>query len=205
MSEDEKDGKQKKPFFVLRCLAYIIDGFLVLFLSALLSAPFVNSDQMLELAEESRSIVQKYSQNEMTEQEYLVEASNLEYKMSRSMELISIFIILVSVVYYVVLPIFLNGQTLGKKIFGMKIISTYGDLNANQLIFRTFLADFLLLNIISVLFLMFASRNIYLNCIELFTLAQYTITFASIIMVIVNKEGLAIHDGLVHTKVVKVK
>ncbi len=205
MSEDEKDGKQKKPFFVLRCLAYIIDGFLVLFLSALLSAPFVNSDQMLELAEESRSIVQKYSQNEMTEQEYLVEASNLEYKMARSMELISIFIILVSVVYYVVLPIFLNGQTLGKKIFGMKIISTYGDLNANQLIFRTFLADFLLLNIISVLFLMFASRNIYLNCIELFTLAQYTITFASIIMVIVNKEGLAIHDGLVHTKVVKVK
>jgi uncharacterized RDD family membrane protein YckC len=205
MSEDEKDGKQKKPFFVLRCLAYIIDGFLVLFLSALLSAPFVNSEQMLELAEESRSIVQKYSQNEMTEQEYLVEASNLEYKMSRSMELISIFIILVSVVYYVVLPIFLNGQTLGKKIFGMKIISTYGDLNANQLIFRTFLADFLLLNIISVLFLMFASRNIYLNCIELFTLAQYTITFASIIMVIVNKEGLAIHDGLVHTKVVKVK
>ncbi len=205
MSEDEKDGKQKKPFFVLRCLAYIIDGFLVLFLSALLSAPFVNSDQMLELAEESRSIVQKYSQNEMTEQEYLVEASNLEYKMSRSMELISIFIILVSVVYYVVLPIFLNGQTLGKKIFGMKIISTYGDLNANQLIFRSFLADFLLLNIISVLFLMFASRNIYLNCIELFTLAQYTITFASIIMVIVNKEGLAIHDGLVHTKVVKVK
>ena len=205
MSEDEKDGKQKKPFFVLRCLAYIIDGFLVLFLSALLSAPFVNSEQMLELAEESRSIVQKYSQNEMTEQEYLVEASNLEYKMSRSMELISIFIILVSVVYYVVLPIFLNGQTLGKKIFGMKIISTYGDLNANQLIFRSFLADFLLLNIISVLFLMFASRNIYLNCIELFTLAQYTITFASIIMVIVNKEGLAIHDGLVHTKVVKVK
>ena len=205
MSEDEKDGKQKKPLFVLRCLAYIIDGFLVLFLSALLSAPFVNSDQMLELAEESRSIVQKYSQNEMTEQEYLVEASNLEYKMSRSMELISIFIILVSVVYYVVLPIFLNGQTLGKKIFGMKIISTYGDLNANQLIFRSFLADFLLLNIISVLFLMFASRNIYLNCIELFTLAQYTITFASIIMVIVNKEGLAIHDGLVHTKVVKVK
>ena len=205
MSEDEKDGKQKKPLFVLRCLAYIIDGFLVLFLSALLSAPFVNSDQMLELAEESRSIVQKYSQNEMTEQEYLVEASNLEYKMARSMELISIFIILVSVVYYVVLPIFLNGQTLGKKIFGMKIISTYGDLNANQLIFRSFLADFLLLNIISVLFLMFASRNIYLNCIELFTLAQYTITFASIIMVIVNKEGLAIHDGLVHTKVVKVK
>ena len=105
----------------------------------------------------------------------------------------------------VVLPIFNNGQTLGKKIFGMKIVSTYGDLNANQLIFRSFLADFLLLNIISVMFLMFASRDVYINCIELFTLAQYTITFASIIMVIVNKEGLAIHDGLVHTKVVKVK
>ena len=124
--------------------------------------------------------------------------------MSRSMELTSIFVILVSVLYYVVLPIYNKGQTLGKKLFGMKIVSTYGDLNANQLIFRSFLADFVLLNIITVLFLMFASRSIYLSCIELFTLAQYTITFASIIMVIVNKEGLAIHDGLVHTKVVKV-
>lgn len=205
MSEDEKDGKHKKPLFILRAIAYVIDGFIVLFLSALLSAPFVNTDQMVELADESKAVVQKYTNHEITEQDYLVESSNLQYKMSRSMELISIFTILLSVLYYVVLPIFMNGQTLGKKICGMKIISTYGDLNANQLIFRSFLANFLLLNIITTIFIMFASRNVYLNCIELFTFAQYTVTFASIIMVIVNKEGLAIHDGLVHTKVVRVK
>ena len=63
MSEDEKDGKQKKPFFILRCFAFLIDGMIVLFLSALLSAPFVNSDQMLEVADESKAILQKYSQN----------------------------------------------------------------------------------------------------------------------------------------------
>ena len=208
MSEDEKDGKHKKsdkPNFILRCIAYIIDGLIVFFLSALLSTPFVNVKQMTELRDQSQNIVVKYSQNEMTEEEYLVETSNLSYMMARSMELIGIFGILVSVLYFVVLPIFYKGQTFGKKLMGMKIISEHGDLNANQLIFRSFLANFLLLNILCVLFVMFAPRDLYLNCVGTFIFAQYTITVASIVMVIFGKDGLAIHDGLVHTKVVKVK
>ena len=208
MSEDEKDDKDDKsdkPLFIVRAFAYIFDFFLVLLVSCFIAAPFVNTNTMNSLAQESREMNQKYHNKELTDQEYLVEASNIEYAMAESTELIFIIVIFVGVIYYVVLPIFNNGQTFGKKITKLKIISTVGDLNSNQLIFRSFLANFILLYILYVLFVMFASREVFLGCVELFSFAQYTLTFASIIMVVFGKEGLALHDQLVHTKVIKVK
>lgn len=204
MSEDEKDGKPEKPFFVSRCLAFVIDMFIVLLLSSMIATPFVDANKMLTLREQSVNIVEKYQKNEMTDKEYLVEISNLEYMMARSTELVTIIMILISVLNFVVLPLYNKGQSIGKKLFKLKIVSDTGELNANQLLFRTFIANFLLLNIISILFIMFADRDVYMYVVELFTFAQYIITFGSIIMIAFGKEGLAIHDKLVHTKVVKV-
>ena len=208
MSEDEKDDKSDKsdkPLFISRCIAYVLDAMIVLVLSSMLATPFVNTDKMLSLSESTRELNAKYSENTITDQEYIVEASNLEYQMAQSVEIVFIFVILVSVLYYVVLPIFMNGQTFGKRMFKIKIVSTIGNLNSNQLIFRSFVADYVLLYIIMVLFGMFASRDTFMMCVELFTFIQYTISIASIIMMIIDKEGLTIHDRLVHTKVIKIK
>lgn len=204
MSEDEKDGKPEKPFFVSRCLAFLIDMVIVLFLSSLIATPFVDTSKMVTLREQSMNIVEKYQKNQITDQEYLVEISNLEYMMARSTELVTIIMILISVLDFVVLPLYNKGQTIGKKIFKLKITSDTGELTANQLLFRALIANFLLLNIISILFIMFAGRDVYMNCVGLFNFIQYIITFASIIMIAFGKEGLAVHDKLVHTKVVKV-
>ena len=207
MSEDEKDGKSDKsdkPLLISRFIAYILDVMIVLLLASFLSAPFVDSDKMLSLSEDSRVLNNKYVEKTITDQEYLVEASNLEYQMAKSIELVLIIYILISILYYVVLPIFNNGQTLGKKLLKMKIVSTYEDLNVNQLIFRSFIADFILLDIIMVLFSMFASRDVFLSCVELFVFAQYIVVITSMIMMIFDKEGLAVHDRLVRTKVIKI-
>ena len=204
MAKKEDKKEFEKPFFITRFLAFIIDIFLVLFLSCLVSVPFVNVEKVNTISEESKEIVDKYQKQEITDQEYIVEASNIQYMMAKNMEIVSIFSILFTVLYFVVLPLYNKGQTLGKKLFGLKIVSTSGELSTNQLLFRSFIANFLLLNFISVLFLMFASRDVYTQGVELFTVIQYVVTFVSIIKIIISKDGLAVHDGLVHTKVIKV-
>ncbi len=203
MSEDEKDGKGEKPFFVTRFLAFLLDGFIVLLLASLIAMPFIDSDKLISMSNESKQIVEKYQSKDITDKEYSVEIVNIEYMMARGTVLVSIISILVGLLYYVVLPLYNKGQTLGKKLFGMRIVSTSGNLDSNKLLFRALIADFLLLNIISVLFIMFASREVYFGCVEIFTFIQYLITAISIIMIIVDKKGLAIHDSLVHTKVIK--
>ncbi len=209
MSKDEKDDKSEKsdksdkPMFFSRCVAFIVDIFLVVFVASLFATPFADADEMRTLTTKSQELVEKYTNKTITEKEYVAEASNLQYKMAKSTELVTLFMILISVIYFVVLPLYWGGKTLGKRIMKMKIESTAGELTANQLIFRSFLADFILLNIITVLFIMFASRSVYLSCVEAFSFAQYMITIVSIFTIIISKNGLALHDMLVHTKVVK--
>ena len=59
-------------------------------------------------------------------------------------------------------------------------------------------------SILLVLFVMFASRNVYSICSELFYDAQYAAMIVSIFMIIYSKDGLALHDKLTHTKVIRV-
>lgn len=211
MSEDEKDGKSdksdksKKPLFFMRLFAYIIDTFIVLMVSSLLVVPFVDSKSMTETMNEAIDVMTKYQKSEIDEQEYTVELSNVNYKMARASLLVTIMNIFVSVIFFVVVPLYRKGQTIGKKLMKLKITSIDGELTANQLIFRSFIANAVLLNIISVLFVMFASRSVYSCCVDIFSFTQYIIMLISIVLVIVGKEGLAIHDMLVHTKVVTVK
>lgn len=204
-TEDEKDGKSdksNKPKFFSRFLAYVFDSFIVLLISTLLATPFVNSKDLMNLMEESNTILDKYVQEEISDKEYTVEVSNLKYKMDRSMELVNIMGILIGVLYFVVYPLYHNGQTLGKKITKIRVISREGDLTANQLIFRSFIANSILLKTLSVLFVMFASRSVYNGCVDLFADIQYAITIVSVFMIVYGKEGLAVHDKLTHTKVI---
>lgn len=208
MSEDEKDGKSDKsdkPMFISRFLAYVIDMCIVFLLAALIVTPFMDSKSLNDLSNETIELLEKYQNKEISDQEYTVEYSNLNYKMSRSTELVTIVSILISVISFSVVPLYNNGQSIGKKLMKIKIVSDYGDLTANQLLFRSFIANSILLDSISVLFIMFASRDVYSNCVGLFSFIQHTVMLVSLFMVLWGKEGLAVHDMLVHTKVVKVK
>lgn len=205
--EDEKDGKSEKsikPKFTSRLFAYLLDSILVVFVASLLAFPFIDSKEYDSLIKESGQLLEKVKNKEIDTEEYSVEYMNLEYKMDKSMELVNIMTILVGVIYFVVYPLYHEGQTLGKKFMKIQVVSTKGDLSANQLLFRSFIADFILLRILLVLFVMFASRNVYSICSELFYDAQYAAMIVSIFMIIYSKDGLALHDKLTHTKVIRV-
>ncbi len=204
MSEEFNQKKSDKPLFIARGIAFLFDMFLVMLLSSLIATPFINSNKITSLAQNSREILEKYSNKEVSDQEYMVEISNLEYQISTSMELVSLVGVFISLVYFVILPLYNKGQTLGKKMMKIKIISTFGDLNSNQLIVRCFIANSVLLQLVSVILIMFASRDIYMTFVESFSVAQYLIMIVSMIMVIVDKNGMSLHDGVAHTKVIKV-
>ena len=86
---------------------------------------------------------------------------------------------------------------------GIKIISEDGDLTINQMIFRSFIANSILVNIINVILLIAMNKTGYFYTYGSFELIQYVITIVSLFMVMFSKEGKAIHDRLVHTKVVR--
>jgi len=198
-----KKEEYEKTYFFQRLAAYVIDFMLVTVIASLLSSPFIKTKEVDSLQKNYTEITEKYLNQKIDSREYTAEMINIQYQLSQLNGLVSIITILVSVLYFVVYQLYNNGQTMGKRLLKIKVISTNGDLSMNQLIFRSFIANNILLDIISIMFVIFSSKTIYFYCVGMFSILQYVFIIISFIMIITTKEGLALHDKLVHTRVVK--
>ena len=200
VSNEEDDSK---ALLLQRFFAYLIDMFVIVVITSLFATPFVDAQKSNELSKRSEELVEKYLAEEIDTNEYTAELSNISYDLSKSSGITSIISIFLGVSYYVVFQLYNKGQTLGKKVMKIKVVSTNGELSMNQMIFRSFIANSILLNILSIMFLMMAPRHIYFACVGLFSFIQYVVVIISVFMIKFSKNGLTVHDRLLHTKVIK--
>ncbi len=203
-TEIEKDNKEaEKALFIQRLFAYVIDVFIISFIAGLLASPFINTEQYNKYSNELTEMTQKFVSNEITSEDYLIQSETITYNLSRLNGPIVFITVVLGVLYFIVFQVYNSGKTIGKKIMGIKIISEDGDLTINQMIFRSFIANSILVNIINVILLITMNKTGYFYTYGSFELIQYVITIVSLFMVMFSKEGKAIHDRLVHTKVVR--
>ena len=194
----------KKASLVRRLCAYVIDYLIVVILVSLISTPFVDAKKTDKLQKESTEIIEKYQKGEITPNEYLERYSSVYYSLSRSTGIMTFITIIIYIIYFVVFQLYNKGQTIGKKLMKIKVISLDGDLGMNQMIFRAFISNMILLNIINFALITFSPKNIYTGVSAVLSMIQYIIMFISIILA-TTKEGRTIHDRIVHTRVVSAK
>ena len=200
----KKESANNKAMFLQRLVAYLIDSAIVVFIASLISVPFINNDKVSDLNDKSYELIEKYRSNKISNNEYIAEYMNISYDLAKSEGIVTLISVVAGLIVFSVIPFYKNGQTIGKKLLKIKIVSKTGDLSMNQLIFRAFIANSILLNLISVILIMISSKNSYFYCYGMFTIIQYIVTAISIFMIIVSKDGRAIHDRIVGTKVIKI-
>lgn len=189
--------------FVKRLCAYVVDYLLVVLVISVISMPFTDTKKTEKLEKESTEIIEKYQKGEITPDEYLQRYSSVYYNLSRNTGIVTFITIIVYILYYVVFQLYNKGQTIGKKLMKIKVISIDGELSMNQMIFRSLIVNMLLLNIINFALITFAPKDIYTGVSATLSMIQYLIMFISIILA-TTKEGRTIHDRIAHTRVVKV-
>lgn len=189
--------------FVKRLCAYVIDYLLVVLVISVIAMPFTDTKKTEKLEKESTEIIEKYQKGEITPDEYLQRYSSVYYNLSRNTGIVTFITIIVYILYYVVFQLYNKGQTIGKKLMKIKVISIDGELSMNQMIFRSLIVNMLLLNIINFALITFAPKDIYTGVSATLSMIQYLIMFISIILA-TTKEGRTIHDRIAHTRVVKV-
>ena len=195
--------EKRKALLFQRLVAYIIDVLLITMLVSIVSIPFTNTKSLEKLEKKQQEIMIKYQEGKINSDTYFIEYSDVYYKMSRDTGFTTLITILLEVLYFVVFQLYNGGQTIGKKIMKIRIISDDGDLSMNQMIFRSFIANFILVNLVCFVILLFSSKNTYFVSSVLITCIQYLLVFISFIMVGRKKDGRAIHDKLVHTTVIR--
>ena len=199
--EDNKSND--KALFLQRVLAFLIDSFIVLMVSSLIASPFVDSKKVDNINKQINELNNQIINNDIKNEEYLYRYMDVTYELARSNGFTTIINITICILYFVVFQIYKNGQTLGKKLMKIRVVSKDGDLTMNQMIFRSLICNSILVDILSLFFLIIAKKEVYFYCVGMFSFIYYVISFISIFMIMFGKDGTAVHDKLVHTRVVK--
>ncbi len=188
-----------------RIIAFVIDIVIVSLVVSLISLlpldPY--KDKYKDTYEKYNEVVQKSTEDEKND--YKDEIIELNYEVYKYRTYSSMFSATALILYFGVLPLVMNGQTLGKKIMKLRVVSN----NEKKLNFWKYLIRIVILN------------NIWLSLINVgavyvvsgvkFYYVTYVISMLSsliymlnLIMVMFRKDNRGLHDMVAGTKVILV-
>lgn len=199
-----KEQPQEKALFVQRFFAFVIDVVIVVFVASIIVYPFLDYESIDKLNSQAFEIINDYASQKISLEEYKTEVSVVSYELAQKQGLYSIVTVLLNVLYFVVFQLKNNGQTLGKQLLKIKVKSTTdSELSVNQMIFRSFIINAVLADLICFGLLLFVDKNLYFDIAGVIGSIQGIVIIACIFMVMFRKDRLGIHDMVAHTEVVR--
>ncbi len=197
--------KSKKASFTQRLVAYLIDIILISFIVSLISLPFIDQDSINNLNEDSKNIATKYLAQEIDTKAYLDEFSSLSYQLDRQEGVVILITIFVSIVYFVLYQFYKSGQTIGKKIMKIKVISEEDTLSINTLVIRSVIINSIFYQIVRVALVSFINNSVdYMSIKFALEGIQNLIIIVSALMILYSKNKKGIHDIIAKTSVVNI-
>lgn len=137
---------------------------------------------------------------------YITIAKDYDYQLQKLSTYNTILTIVCTFVYFGIIQYLLKGQTIGKKILGIKIVSSN---NKKLTIFTFFLRSLIInnifLNTINLIFLNYTSRNTYTIANTIIDFLISFIEALTIFLIITRENRQGIHDLCCHTKVISTK
>lgn len=200
-----------------RISAFLIDIFLVTFVSTIFSSisyvnPFIENYKVAY--DEYREIYKSESESVLTNPtiknvvDYSNKISKQIYKIDYSMLFNNIYYLVFSFLYFVLFAYFTNGQTLGKKLFKLRVVRQDGEkVKLSNLMLRTFLSGssiFMGVNIIVViqlLLLLISQNQVYFYAILFSSMISYVIEIIGLVLLF-SKEHRSLDDIIASTKVI---
>lgn len=115
----------------------------------------------------------------------------------------SLITLICTLLYFGVLQYFLKGQTLGKKLFKLRVVSASDKkITIINYLLRSLIVNDVLLNSISIIFLLFASKKIYISVDNIIGVLVSIVEAIIIYLVLTRKDERGLHDLLFNTKVI---
>ena len=192
-----------KPVSYKRILAYLIDILIVICIATILTMFIPVSEEYVNQMNELNEVLEDYSSGDILETEYLEKFNDISYIVNKESVQVSVVSVVLSIIYFVVLAYYMNGQTLGKKITRIKVVSSNSKkLTMNNYLIRSLLVDSILINTISIVTILFLEKSSYLKVYDVISTifgAVYVIIFA---MILFRQDGRGLHDLLANTKVI---
>lgn len=191
----------KKPTFK-RLFAYIIDVIIVSVIASIfIDIPMLNPyvEKYVELSE---NILGIYAGTSSIEN---VDLIKLQYEFIYYSFYSSLIILIVKVLYFIVFQYFNKGQTIGKALLKIRLVSERGKLKFHQVLLTSLIVCNLLTSAVNLFVLRNLNMDTYLTVSNVISYIEIIIAVTIVIMINMRKDGKGLHDLLTKTKVVYVE
>ncbi len=197
-------AKDEKALFVQRFIAFLLDIFILSSIASLISYPFLDTKSIDKLNKNSTEVIEKYNSGKIDMDTYVAEVKGISYQLSKKQGIVSLMTLFLSVLYFIVYQYYNNGQTIGKKLMKIKVVSsTDKEITINSFIFRSLIVNSILVDMISFAIVIFGNETAYFYGVAICGIINYTLLLICGFMVMWNKSGMGLHDKIAHTTVVK--
>ena len=197
-------AKGEKALFVQRFIAFLLDIFILSSIASLISYPFLDAKSIDKLNKNSSEVIEKYTTGEIDMDTYVDEVKGISYQLSQKQGVVSLVTLFLAVLYFIVYQYYNNGQSIGKKLMKIKVVSsTDKEITMNSFIFRSLIVNSILVDMISFAIVIFGNETAYFYGVAICGIIKYTLLLICGFMVMWSKSGLGLHDRIAHTTVVK--
>lgn len=191
--------------FSKRFASFIIDIIIVSCIMSVIAFVFPKNKNIEKLNEEMVSISEDFMDGNIDEEEYLNKTAPLSYRIDKENFLYTTIDVVITILYFVVFQFVRGGQTVGKKLLGIKIVKDDGELQINDMIFRSFIINSVLYSMICLVFLFTLKDMNYIYSVSIFSFIQSILMIVSVLMIVFRKDKRSLHDIITKTKVIEVK
>lgn len=192
--------------FKKRLFACIIDFFVLFLISFIISLIIPVSQNLVNLNNELLSVNNSFLSGSIDINTFLNQYSTISYSMDHEMFLTNLIGALISIIYFVLYPLYNDGQSIGKRLIGIKIVSKNDDsVSSNSLLFRYLLMHGIGTSIISMCMIFILKDFNYVICVSMLSFLQFIVVIVSVFMVIYRHDFRSLPDLISGTKVIEVK
>ena len=192
-----------KISFKRRFLAYIIDLVFIISILMIIYYLIPKSNNYIKYNNELTILNDKYIANDITGYKYLKEYSLINSKLDKELIYESVINLFAIIIYFVVIPIFTDGQTFGKYIMKIKIKNKNNKkLTILSLLIRSVIINGLGYLTISLIILNIIDGYNYFIISTILGIIQVLTLIITIFMILYRKDKLGLEDIISKTVVV---
>lgn len=192
-----------KAGFKKRLAAYLLDLVVIAVVLGIIVGIKEKDQKVMRLRSDFNIVNELYASNEIKFQDYFDRFTTLHQQIDQECVCYLIFNILFVLGYFILLPYIWNGQTIGKRIMKIGVVSkTEQKVTIANYLIRNIVVNGLGYMILSLLFLYLLSNKMYFIFTSILCFIQIILVIISISMILYRRDKRSLHDILSGTDVV---